>query len=263
MKQIDYNKSNEYWNQDLAEKKLSQFSSGYVMPAELEDVALYRFKKELEFLERHARFGGNFLDLGCGSGNLITAWREKFNHLIGIDFSAPLIRLAQDQNRGQSNIELFQDNVLNFEKQIAERKFKFIFIGGCLMYLNDSDVASLIARLFQYLDADGVIIFREPTVTRTRITEKNIGIRRTIAEYKNLIILDKGNYGLNYYQNYSVNYTHFIGLYIKIFPFLKNHIIYFNNRLVELIFLSLPLEIYSRFKHNMVLYHFFIIKIKS
>jgi SAM-dependent methyltransferase len=263
MERIDYNKTNEYWNQDLAKKILGQYSAGYVMPAELEDIARFRFINELNFLNQYGKFGGNYLDLGCGTGNFILAWHKKFDQLIGIDFSTQLVNLAQKQVYGIPNTKIIQDNVLNFERHIANMNFKFIFLGGCFMYLNDSDVTSLITRLFHYLDTDGIIIFREPTATRERIAEKNIGIRRTIAEYKNLINLDKYKYGLNYYQNFSVNYTHFIGLYIKIFPFIMNHIDFFSRRLVALFLLFLPVKIYSCLKNNMVLYHFFIIKKKS
>ena len=262
MDKIDYKKTSEYWNQNLKQKGLGRFSSGYVIPAELESVALYRFNKELKFLNKFGKFGGNYLDLGCGTGNLLYEWRDRFDHLIGIDFSEALIEIAKKQHEDRNNVEIFKDNVLNLEKYVSGKKFKFIFVGGCFMYLGDEDILDLIANLFQKLDNGGVLIFREPTTTKKRIYEKNIGIRRTIDEYKNLICLDKNGYTLSYYQNYSVNYTHFIGLYLKIFPFLTNKIKFFNNFLVEFFFLYLPLKLYAGIKKNMVLYHFFIINKK-
>jgi SAM-dependent methyltransferase len=213
----------------------------------------------LDFLNKFGKFGGDYLDLGCGAGNFIKAWHDKFDQLIGIDFSAQMVKLAQEQCRGLKNIEIFNDNVLNFEKYVKDKKFRFIFLGGCFMYLNDSDVTNLINRLFQKLADGGVLIFREPTATEKRICEKNIGIRRTIKEYTELIGLDKSGYALSCYQNYSVNYTHFIGLYLKLFPFLSNRIKVLNNLLVEWFFLYLPLKLYAKIKKNMVFYHFFVI----
>ncbi len=259
MDKIDYKKTSEYWNQNLEQKGLGKFSSGYIIPVELESVALYRFNKELDFLNKFGKFGGNYLDLGCGAGNLLYEWHDNFDHLVGIDFSDSLIQIANKQNENYNNVKIYKDSVLNFEKYVSDKKFKFIFVGGCFMYLGDEDILDLITNMFQKLENGGVLIFREPTATKKRIYEKNIGIRRTIDEYKNLICLDKNGYILNYYQNYPVNYTHFIGLYLKIFPFLTNKIKFFNNILVEFIFLYLPLTLYSKIKNNMALYHFFIL----
>lgn len=279
MDKIDYKKTNKYWNDTLKQKKIGRFPTGFVMPAELEDIAFYRFKKELVFLNRFGKFGpldspqqssgqatrdkGNYLELGCGTGNLLHEWRNKFDHLIGIDFSDSLIKIARKQCLNLKNVSIFKDNALNFEKYIGNKKFKFIFVGGCFMYLNDDDVLGLIGSLFQKLTNDGVLIFREPTAAKKRIYEKEIGIRRTIDEYKSLICPNKDSYMLKIYQNYSVNYTHLIALYLKLFPFLKNRISLFENPVAEFFLLYLPLKFYTKLKRNMVLYHFFVVSKNS
>lgn len=264
MNNINYKTTQKYWDERLAKDHLFRFSAGYVMPSKLENVAFYRFKKEVFFLNKLINSSnGRYLDLGCGAGNYLNYFSNRFEKLIGIYFSSQLLEIARMQCNNFKNVEIYNDNVLNFEKYIKEgKKFNFIFIGGVFMYLNDEDVTYLINQSFNILENGGIMVFREPTVTKKRINEKDIGTRRTITEYSRLIKIDKEKYELETFQNYSVNYTHFIGLYLKIFPCLKNNVSIFNNYLIEFLFLYLPLSLYTKIKEDMVLYHFFVIKKK-
>jgi len=259
MGQINYSKAKEYWNSFDNKGEIGKYSSGYIIPFKFEKVAFYRFNKELNFLNKFGHFGGNYLDLGCGTGNFLFEWRDKYSKLIGIDFSENFVEIAKTQSLASKNISIFQDNALNFEKYVGNEKFNFIFLGGFFMYINDNDVSALLNNLFKRLNKGGVLIFREPTTTSKRIYKENIDIRRTIDEYKKLIIFDQGSYTMQCYQNYSVNYTHLICLYSKVFPFLINKTALFNNKVIEFIFLYLPLKLYTKIKRNMVLYHFFVI----
>jgi SAM-dependent methyltransferase len=260
-----YSEINKYWNNDIGDKKIGSYSAGYILPVDLEDIALYRFNKELEFLNKYGRFNidGNYLDLGCGTGNFIYEWRYKFKNLIGIDFSGPLIQMGKKRCSELRNVQFFEDNILNFEDHLdKDEKFDFIFIGGCLLYINDNDVRLLFERLFSRLSRSGVLIFREPTATKERVCEnKNnyICIRRTIEEYKKLVCFDE-NYETNHLPNYYTYYVFLIAKYIKAFPFLKNKIFLFNNRFVEFFLLYIPLILYSKISRNMIWYNFFIIK---
>jgi len=264
IKQIDYKKTYKYWNRSSGQVKARPYSSGYLIPAELENIAYYRFKKELEFLNTFGKFGGKYLDIGCGTGNFLYEWRNKFDLLVGIDFSKPLTKIAKERCKRFRHIKIFTGNVLNFEKYLNKNdKFKFIFIGGCLMYLNDEDTSGLLKKLYLHLQNDGVLIFREPTVSEKRIYEnqKNYtGIRRTIEEYKNLARLNGKVCALNHYQNYAYDYAFIISFYCKAFPFLNNKIRIFENAIIEFLLLFVPLKIYTLLKGNMILSHFLLIE---
>lgn len=259
LNKVDYNKSKKYWNKDLEQRGVNKYSSGYVLSAKFEQVAKYRFNKELKFLNKFGKFGGNYLDLGCGAGNYIKEWHDKFVHLIGIDFSDKLVKIAKIQLKKFKNVEIFEDTVLNFEKYTKNKKFRFIFVGGCFMYLNDRDVSKLVNRLIKKLDKEGVLIFREPIVTHKRIYEKGIGIRRTVNEYKELVNRSERNFTIGCYQNYAVSYTQFMSLYFMKFPFLFNKERYFNYSIIELLFLYLPLKLHTKLKKNKILYYYFVI----
>ncbi|MEW6171241.1 MAG: methyltransferase domain-containing protein [Candidatus Omnitrophota bacterium] len=259
-REINYQKANEYWNKNLSQGEVGRFASGFVMPAELEDLAFYRFKEELYFLEKHGVFEGNYMDIGCGAGNLLCEWHSRFSNLIGIDFSESLVKIGRKQCQGFKNVNIFEDNALNFKKYIKNQKLNFIFVGGCFMYLEDKDVSYLIKNLLLTLEENGVLIFREPTASKKRIYKEKVGVRRTIEEYKGLIGLNDGGYSLKIYQNNSVNYTQIIALYFELFPFLKNKVHFFENPIIEFFTLFLPLRAYSKLKRNMALYHFFVIE---
>ena len=266
MGKINYAETNKFWNESQRVKLASQYSMGYLLPPEFENVAYYRFRKELSFLNKFGKFGGNYLDLGCGTGNFIYFFRKRFDKLIGIDFSDSMVQTAKKRCVGVENVKIFRDNILNFEKYLENNdKFKFIFIGGCLIYLNDNDIAVTLDKLQNRLEKDGVIIFREPVATKKRIYENKdgyTGIRRTVREYKKYINADSKEYSLVVYPNYYVNYSFLIILYKKILFSIKLDTTIFYNPIVEFLFLYIPLRFYIMTKKNMVLYNFFVINKK-
>lgn len=261
MDKINCKKSKKYWN-NVEKRYLNQYSLGYIIPEE--KIARYRFKRELIFLNKKDVFGGNYLDIGCGTGNFLFEWKDKYENLIGIDFSKTMVEFAKKKCKGFSNIKIYKDNASNFEKYIKKiNNFSFVFIGGCLSYLNDAEVASLLQKLLQKLKKGGVIVFREPIAKKKRILEddKNYTcIRRTVEEYKKLITLKGDECKIDCDQNYSYNYAMIISFYWRIFPLLNNKIKIFENMIVEFFFLLIPLKMYTLLKGNMVLNYFFVIR---
>ena len=263
MDKINYKKVSKYWN-TVESKFFNQYSLGHKIPSE--KVAIYRFKKELLFLNRKGVFKGNYLDLGCGTGNFLYEWRNKFNYLVGIDLSKTMNEFAKKKCKHIKNIKIYEDTIINFERYTNKiNSFSFVFTGGCLMYLNDTDIVSLFQELYKKLEKGGIIICRESITRKKRIFENSKNyttIRRTVKEYKKLIPLEveKNRYEINFYQNCAYNYATIISFYWKIFPFLSNKIKIFENSIVEFLFLFIPLKIYGFIKRDMVLDYFFVIK---
>jgi len=260
---IDYKKAQRYWS-NVENEYINQYSLGYKIPEE--KIAIYRFKKELSFLNSRGVFRGNYLDLGCGAGNFLYEWRNRFDNLIGIDFSEIMFRFAKDKCKSFKNVQIYKDDVINFQNYTNKvENFSFIFIGGCLMYLNDADIVSLFQELSKKLTKEGAIIFRESIARKNRIFENSENytvIRRTVEEYKKLIPFEGDRYVINYYPNYAYNYAMIISFYWKTFPLVNNKITIFKNSIIEFLFLFIPLKIYTFIKGNMVLDYFFIIKKK-
>lgn len=255
---LNYKKVEAYWN-NVEEEFINQYSLNYKIPEK--KIALYRFKKEKAFLEKNAVFKGSYLDLGCGTGNFIYAWRNKFKYLIGIDISNLLLKFAKKICDSSHNIKFAKDNIANFEKHTKKiNDFSFIYIGGTLIYLNDEDVRKILESLGKKLAADGIIIFRVPTARNRRIVSSNGDynvIRRTVDEYEKLT---PEEFSVKKYTNYSYNYATLIGLYWNFFPFLRNKIKFFENPVIEFLFLFIPLNLFSFLKKNMIFDVFFVLK---
>jgi ubiquinone/menaquinone biosynthesis C-methylase UbiE len=66
-------------------------AAGY--DAALADSSL--FQVDQEFVARHCPAGGHLLDLGCGTGRLLIDFAARGCRVVGVDLSAPMLRVAQ------------------------------------------------------------------------------------------------------------------------------------------------------------------------
>jgi hypothetical protein len=75
--------------------------------------------------------------------------------------------------------------VLGFE---PDNLYSMIFLGGMLMYLNESDVISLLKRVAPFLEPGGIVLCRESTVrsgTLTRQGDYQV-VYRSVQTYSSL-----------------------------------------------------------------------------
>ena len=98
-------------------------------------------------LERLHQFlippGSRVLEIGCGLGDLLGALQPEVG--VGIDFSAPIVRLAQ-QNHPNLQFYCLDAETLQPEQLAPEhRQFDYILLTGVLGYLGD--VQTTLARL--------------------------------------------------------------------------------------------------------------------
>lgn len=133
---------------------------GFGFPA---SAGQFRFQAERQIVERLID-GINhncMLDLGCGIG----CWDEYFSHhfsmVIAVEASKPLFNVMAQQCASLTNVTSINGDVLSFE---LEEPYSMIFLGGMLMYLNESDVIALLRKLIPFIEPGGVILCRETTV---------------------------------------------------------------------------------------------------
>ncbi len=123
----------------------------------------FRFQAELQIVERLIE-GINshcMLDLGCGIGCWTEYFAHHFSKVIAVEASKSLFNVMEQRCDSLTNVTPIHGDVLSFE---PEGPYSMVFLGGMLMYLNESDVIDLLRKLIPFIEPGGVILCRETTV---------------------------------------------------------------------------------------------------
>jgi ubiquinone/menaquinone biosynthesis C-methylase UbiE len=86
--------------------------------------------------------GDRALDAGCGSGRHAIALAQRFDQVVGIDISEPLICIARERQSRQ-NVRYQVSNLMNFADPEG---FELVFSSNTLHHLPDLDAALLHLR---------------------------------------------------------------------------------------------------------------------
>ncbi len=184
---LDYATVSRYWSQAKPSILDPYMMVGFGFPA---SAGSYRFDAECEIVERLIRStsipsDGTVLDLGSGVGFWAEYFAQRFGRVIALEASEPLYEAMVARCSHYSNATLLNDDVLSFE---PEDRYSIIFLGGMLMYLNESDVIALLERVTPFLEPGGIVLCRESTVrsdTLTRQGDYQV-VYRSVQTYSSL-----------------------------------------------------------------------------
>jgi SAM-dependent methyltransferase len=104
---------------------------------------------------------GDALDFGCGVGRLSNALADRFEHVTGVDISAPMV----DQARRL--VEAKKDNcdfVVNVEPTLpfASASFNFLVSNIVLQHIPPRLAKGYVREFMRILKSGGVAIFQQP-----------------------------------------------------------------------------------------------------
>jgi trans-aconitate methyltransferase len=184
---LDYATVSRYWSKAKPSIMGPYMMDGFGFPA---SAGSYRFDAECEIVERLIRsaeidFDGAVLDLGSGVGFWAEYFAQHFGKVIAIEASVPLYEAMVARCSRYANATLLNDDVMAFE---PEDRYSMIFLGGMLMYLNESDVIKLLERVTHFLEPGGIVLCRESTVrsgTLTRQGDYQV-VYRSVQTYSSL-----------------------------------------------------------------------------
>ena len=148
----------------------------------------FRFRAESQIVRRLTRDLDSkelALDLGSGIGYWAEQFAHDFSQVVAVEGSPALYQALEERCAGYSNVRPELGDVLSFE---LDGKYDLFFLGGLLMYLDESDVIALLGRLAPCLRPGGMILCRESTVrgeTVTREGEYPV-VYRSVAVYSDL-----------------------------------------------------------------------------
>ncbi len=106
--------------------------------------------------ERHGRVK-DFLDVGCGTGQLTIQLAEKVSNSTGIDFALDMIRISQENATNSGSSATFKHCSV-FEFKCAPESFDLISAQGFIEYISESELNSFIDFCSRSLKPNGVAV---------------------------------------------------------------------------------------------------------
>ena len=74
------------------------------------------FTIDLDFVARHCPTPGRLIDLGCGTGRLLTPFAQRGYWVLGVDLSTEMLAIARDKARlANSPVHLLQANLTSLD----------------------------------------------------------------------------------------------------------------------------------------------------
>jgi len=140
------------------------------------DIVNKRQEVEIELISEKIDFNEKkILEIGCGLGRWAEFFHDKCDSYVGIDYSENLISIAKAHfNYPNCNFERLSIAEMNKNTLPLEGPFDIIFITGVLLYLNDSDIETVVEKIND-LSHDASIIYIRDSVSLidTRLTLKD------------------------------------------------------------------------------------------
>ncbi len=184
---LNYNKVRKYWNNVKPSVLGPYMMEGFGFPL---SAGFFRFQKECKIVSSFIRefdSSSSVLDLGSGVGFWTQFFSNQFSKIVSVEASDILYKELHSKFASNPRIRTIQCDVLQFA---PKEKFKVVFLGGLLMYLNRPEVETLLRRISSWLEPGGVIICRESTVRTGQIARKDDYqvVYRSQDEYRKLFL---------------------------------------------------------------------------
>jgi len=182
MAELNYEAVNKYWCNARPSILGPYMMDGFGFPAA---AGRFRFRAERRIAQRLIRglnHEGTVLDLGSGIGYWAEHFAQRFAKVVAVEASTPLYEALKQRCASYPHVKAVQGDVLSFEPQ---DHYELVFLGGLLMYLNGSDVISLLRKLVPCLEPAGMIVCRETTVRSGVVTREGDyqAVYRSVATY--------------------------------------------------------------------------------
>jgi 2-polyprenyl-3-methyl-5-hydroxy-6-metoxy-1,4-benzoquinol methylase len=99
----------------------------------------------------------DFLDVGCGTGQLVIDMARRGVHAVGVDFAADMIAQCE-QNRGQTVVEAEFITASFFELPVTADRYDLISALGFIEYVAPEQTDEFLRRSFRMLRPGGAVV---------------------------------------------------------------------------------------------------------
>jgi ubiquinone/menaquinone biosynthesis C-methylase UbiE len=182
---LNYASVQQYWEQVPPSTLGPYMMHGFGFPCR---AGLYRFRMETKIMDSLVEGmdrDGAVLDLGCGVGHWSEYFAHKFESVIAVESSTNFFDALQLRCSPYKNVGVVLGNVMEYQPQ---EKHSLVFLGGMLMYLNESDAMTLLRKIIPFLNPNGMILCRESNIREGSISLQGDyqAVYRSIATYQRI-----------------------------------------------------------------------------
>ena len=167
--EIDHTSVNQYWAGVIPSILGPYMMDSFGFPIVAGD---FRFRTESRIVRRLLKEvdpQSAVLDLGSGIGYWAEEFARSFSRVVAVEGSSAFYQALKERCASYPTIHPVHGNVLSFE---LEGHYGLVFLGGLLMYLDKSEVITLLQRLRSHLGPAGIILCRESTVRGKTVTQE-------------------------------------------------------------------------------------------
>ena len=185
MTELDYATVNRYWEEATPSILGPYMMDDFGFPASAGD---FRFRAESRIVRRLVRDvkrDGAVLDLGSGIGVWAEDFARRFSLVTAVEGSRTLFQSLQRRCAPYPNLRPIHGDVMTFE---PDTRYDLVFLGGLLMYLNETDVITLLRKLAPCMEPGGMILCRESTVRGSAVALKGDYqvVYRSVSDYRGI-----------------------------------------------------------------------------
>lgn len=104
----------------------------------------------------------SFLDIGCGTGNLVIEIAKKGFYSVGIDLNSKMIESARNKSFFLKNLKFQTLNMLDISKKFSDKKFDVIScLGNTIVHLNNiEEINFFVNSVKKILNTNGYFVIQ-------------------------------------------------------------------------------------------------------
>ncbi|GAB4315551.1 MAG: hypothetical protein Kow0019_15740 [Methanobacteriaceae archaeon] len=119
-------------------------------------------RKKISLVSSKIQNGKCLLDIGCGSGELLSKTYKNFKNCYGIDLNSDSIKFCAERFKNKKNISVFKLNALDLKKKFKESSFDYVTALDVLEHLKKHESEIVINNIKFLLKEQGIFILTAP-----------------------------------------------------------------------------------------------------
>ena len=108
------------------------------------------------------------LDIGCGRGEWLQKWKNRFNDICGIDSDQKMIETCRE-----NNLNVIEGDAIEVLSKFANQSINIITIFHLIEHLTHNTLLELLLECKRVLSNQGVLIMETPNIDNLLVSTKS------------------------------------------------------------------------------------------